>query len=258
MSDDYCNEDFIEKLNKCFNNLSVSIAYCKTIFVDNNKNPTWSIEKYLNDKWTNNFIESTMNLVYNEWSYLNIIPNISSCIFKKPDEKTLEKFIYMIEVEKYKLLLDWLFYLLVGKCGSIVYTVDTVNYYHKQDETVSRNIIKEQYIYENFKISEFILQNFYIDKNNIKKLYYSVLDYFDFNENTIELMYKYFNIKYLNDIFENNKNSFKNILICNYSFSSGEGEIFPIFLNDFPHYSSFFLLLSFYLFSLFFLSFFFP
>jgi glycosyltransferase involved in cell wall biosynthesis len=229
---DYCNEDFIEKLNKCFNNLSVSIAYCKSIFVDDCKNQVCSIEKYLNDKWTNNFLESTMKLVYNEWSYLNIIPNVSSCIFKKPDKKMIEKIIHLLEVEKYKVVIEWLFYLLVGKCGSIAYTVDTVNYYRQPEENNSHNIDKEQYIYEHFKISEFILQNFYIDKSNIKKLYYQVLDHFVFDQNTTELMHKHYNIKYLNDIFDENKNNFKNILICNYSFSSGEGESFPIFLAN--------------------------
>ena len=231
-SDDYCQLDFIEKINKCFNNLSVSIAYCKTIFVDNNKNAIWSIEKYLNDKWSNNFIESTMKLVYNEWSYLNIIPNVSSCIFKKPDNKIMEKIIYLLEVENYKLVIDWLFYLLIGKCGSVAYSVDTVNFYRQHKESVSHNIMKEQYIYEHFKVNEFILQNFYIDKNNIKKLYNQVLDHFVFDESTTELMYKHYDIKYLNNLFEQNKGNFKNILICNYSFSSGGGESFPIFLAN--------------------------
>jgi len=231
-SDDYCDLNFLKEINKCFNNLSVSIAYSKTIFVDSNKNEVLSMEKYLNEKWNKSFVLSTISLVYEEFSYLNIIPNVSSCVFKKPDDKILDKILEMIEKDNYKLVIDWIFYLLVGKCGSIAYTVETNNYYRQHKESVSHKINKKQYIYEHGKIGEFILQNFNTNKCNIKKLFDKVLNHFIFEDDILTLMYEDFDIKYLNELHQTNLNSFKNILICNYTFSTGGGEIFPIFLAN--------------------------
>ena len=231
-ADDYCDLNFIETLNICFNNLSVSIAYANTIFTDTEKNPVWSIDKYINEKWNDNFIKSTISLVYEEWSYLNIIPNVSSCIFKKPDNKLLDKILDLINDDKYKLVIDWIFYLLVGKNGSVAYSTETTNFYRQHSKSVSHNIDKERFIFEHSKICEFILENFSINPDNIKKLYNKVLDHFSFDENTLSLMYQYFDIKYLKELHSKNINSFKNILICNYSFSTGGGESFPIFLAN--------------------------
>jgi glycosyltransferase involved in cell wall biosynthesis len=231
-SDDYCKLDFIEVLNNCFNNKSVSIAYSNNIFIDSNKKEIWTLEKYLNNKWSTNFITSTIKLVKEEWGCNNIIPNVSSCIFKKPSFKILDQILEYLKNDNIKLVIDWIFYLLLAKCGSIAYTIDTTSYYRQHNNSVSHNISKDQFVYEHYKICEFILENFDTNKDNIKKIYNKILDNFVFDECITEIINNVFNVRYLIEIYNKNKNNFKNILICNYSFSSGGGEIFPIFLAN--------------------------
>ena len=229
-SDDYCDLNFIETLINYFDDLSVSIAYCNTVFVNNEGKQIWSMEGYLNNKWKKSFIESTTKLVYNVWSYKNIIPNVSSCVFRKPDKNILKNIGVFLE-KGLRLNIDWLFYLLISKNGSICYSVNTNNYYLNHDDSVSKQIQKKiNYLNEHLFTLKFIIKNFKIRKENINLLYETLKKHFIECGLSLELLDNNFNTHLFHNLL--NKKRISNILIYNYSFETGGGEIFPIYLAN--------------------------
>jgi glycosyltransferase involved in cell wall biosynthesis len=230
-SDDYCDLNFIEKLINYFNDLSVSITYSNTIFVDKKGNQIWTMEDYLNNnKWKQNFIKSTIKLVYNIWSYKNIIPNVSSCIFRKPDKNILNVIDSFLE-KGLRLNIDWLFYLLISKNSSIGYSVNTNNYYLNYNNSTSKKIQKKKcYLNEHIHTLKYIIENFKINKNNINLLYENLKKHCLENSLSLKYLDNIYDINYFYNL--HNSQTINKILIYNYSFEIGGGEIFPIYLAN--------------------------
>ena len=234
-ADDYCELNFIEVLLPKFKDLSISISYCKSIFINKNNQSIWTIDKYLDEKWKNSFTLATSKLVKHKWGHLNIIPNVSSCIFRKPDKQHLET------IQKYlnnnvKLVIDWMFYLLISKNSSISYSVDTTNYYFVYENSVSQKIQKtSQYLNEHMIMAEFIIQHFNIDMKHIKQLKNNLLKHMNIlninmniadNELTEFKEMKNYFVPLINNI------KIETVLIFSYGFLQGGGEIFPIYLAN--------------------------
>ena len=119
-SDDYCDANFIEVLINEFIDKTVAISYCKSIFVNEHGNNIWSIDKYLDNNWNENFKKTLNQLINDKFGYLNIIPNVSSCIFRKPSKYILDILLKFLKSD-IKLVIDWIFYLLISKNSTISY-----------------------------------------------------------------------------------------------------------------------------------------
>lgn len=228
-SDDYCDLTFLEILSKEFIDKSVSISYCKTNFVNENGETIWTIDKYLDERWNMNFKKATNNLVKDKFGHLNIIPNVSSCIFKKPDYCLLYELNNILNMN-IKLVLDWIFYLLISKNSSISYSTKVNNYYLVRESSVSQQIQKSNTFFMEHKfIMSFIINNFNINENSVAQLYINLQKHCIESNKSVDILNNIYKINTLKLNIKNNKDT---ILIFSYGFLLGGGEIFPIYLAN--------------------------
>lgn len=226
-SDDYCELDFLEKMTKNFRVNSVMLAFSESIFVQE-KQQIWSIQEYLSDinvfDWNKNFTCSASELVSNAFAYKNIIPNVSSVLFRNVGYLNLD---FKEEWFKYQLCGDWLFYLEIIRGGCVTYSVDTCNYYRIHVGSTSKKVQKQQRYYEEyFKVSKYAA-SYYKISDRVWRRNLSVLKEKAKADNLnidVENIYK---ISDLNSISPS-----LNIVMCVFSMDSGGGETYPIYLAN--------------------------
>jgi glycosyltransferase involved in cell wall biosynthesis len=234
-SDDSCDLNFIQLLIPEFINEIISITYCRTHFVDEKNNVVWKINDYLSDSWNKNFVKTQQSLLNDKFSYLNIIPNVSSCIFRKPGINIINTIKTYLD-KNIRLVIDWMFYLIISKNSSISYINNVINYYLLRDESISNKIQKSSIFFdEHFQMMEFMIENFNIKEESINLLYLKLEEHylqlphhFKKDINTIKKIYK------IDELTQKFKKSSKKevILIFSYGFIIGGGETFPINLAN--------------------------
>lgn len=237
-SDDYCDTDFLTKLVSYFQDDAVLLGYAHTKFVDESGVPNkFTFENYLKQtllsKWDHSYVETAHNEVKTCLGYINTIPNVSSVIFRKPNENfPLYK---DNEWEKMQVCGDWLFYLYIIRGGKIAYCADTTDYFRRYSKSSSAQYhVKIKYFEEHAYIAETIASLYKVDDEllirgyeKIKKYYLSKIDNpseEDFN--------KIYDIK---KIIAHSKGRKPNVLMGLYSFILGGGEIYPIILANAMH-----------------------
>lgn len=232
-SDDYCELDFLEKLIPAFEKESVQIAYARSVFVKNGA-PCWTLEEYLHDlpdyDWKNGtFYETAYNLVRKGFAVKNIIPNVSSALFRKRD-RIPERIMKIWE--NIRLCGDWLFYLDTIKGGVLYYTSKTTNYYRVHDKSTSLDVQKtERYYIESETISKFAAANYDLDLNVFDHTRMVLLEHYHLNNpNGTEARFnELYSLERIRKAAAERK---PNVMICGFSFSVGGGEIVPIELAN--------------------------
>lgn len=229
-SDDYCDENFLAELVPAFADESVQLAFARSDFVQDGEK-IFSTEQYLADlenfNWSKSFSMTAANFVTNGMAIKNVIPNVSSVVFKKPTEIHEE----IAELWKdMKLCGDWLFYLDLMKGGCIYYTPTTTNFYRVHKKSTSLKIQKEpRYYLEHEKIAKFIAQNYFVTAEAHEKHFKQLEEHFFsyYGGKDINELKKYFSVEKI--LQEKRK---PNILMCVFSMSIGGGETFPLFLAN--------------------------
>lgn len=230
-SDDWCEKDFIEKLIPAFSDQAIMLAFAKSDFIQNGIKIN-STEQYLNDielPWYRSFSISANDLVKTAFSIKNIIPNVSSVIFRNVGKISGEIF---SQWHNFKLCGDWLFYIDFIKGGAVHYSTETKNYYRVHEKSTSLKVQgSELYYEEHEKIAIFLEKNYKIPKsshekhlNELEKHYVSYCGGDDIKD-----VSNWFN---LNKIYDNKNERRPNILICIFCLDIGGGETFPIFLSN--------------------------
>ena len=232
-SDDYSSENFLSELVGAFNDESVQLAFSRSDFIQDGVK-TFSTEMYLADiedfDWSKNFSVTAADFVMYGMSIKNIIPNVSSVIFRKPEKIHAE----IIELWKdMKLCGDWLFYLDIIKGGCIYYTPTTTNYYRVHKQSTSLKIQKEfRYYEEHERIAKFIAENYFVPveshQKHLEQLEWHYTNYFGGTDKAD--VSKYFR---LDEILKVQRKP--NILMCVFSMSIGGGETFPLILANELH-----------------------
>jgi len=234
-SDDYCSENLLEELVNSFANEAVMLAFCRTVFVDGDTaQQIWSLEEYLADLieptlWHQPFIKSAHHLVNNIWGIKNIIPNVSSAVFRNHEKLEL------LEDENWKRMRicgDWIFYLHIIRGGLVAYTPNATNFYRMHKKNTSVNTFKQDIYYrEHEKVSEelvklYRLQEGILEKQRrVLKLHWR-LHRADYSESDFMKCYDYERINHLS------KSRKPNLLMVAYALTSGGGETFPIRLSN--------------------------
>lgn len=230
-SDDYCDLNFLEELLKGLFHQSVLISFARSIFMQNGKK-IWSQEQYLQDlpiNWNKAFIMTAHTLVNKGFGIKNIIPNVSSAVFRNVG--TIPNAITEIW-NNMSLCGDWLFYLWLIRGGSVSYTNSVTNYYRIHSQSTSLKVQKTlNYYLETFQISCFVAQNYAINpsifeviKNNLIRHYKS-----HFKSDNIDIIEEIYNIS---EIIKHTQFKKPNVLIGSYALIQGGGEIFPIYLAN--------------------------
>lgn len=230
-SDDYCDTNFLNCLIPAFNDEAVMLAYCRTDFMKNNKK-VWTLEQYASDTsidWRCSFVETTHNLMNKGFAFKNIIPNVSSAVFRNTGFSSI-----LSNQEWYSLKLcgDWLFYLNIAKGGRIAYSSRTTNYYRQHENNTSISIQKQNIYYKEHEfIALYIAKNFKVTRNCFYKMQEILRDIWIYHHGSgmAKDFHTLFNIDKICQIASLRN---PNILIVLWAFSTGGGETFPIYLAN--------------------------
>lgn len=230
-SDDYCDKGFLKEVLLGLRHQSVMLSFARSVFMKDGKK-IWSIERYLKDSsisWNAPFVMSAHMLVNKAFGIKNVVPNVSSAVFRNvgtiPDEITA---IW----KDMSLCGDWLFYLWLIRGGAVSYTNKVTNYYRIHENSTSLKVQDTlDYYIETFRVSCFVAQNYAVDlsifdtvKNNLVR---HCID--RKHENKVEEVERIYD---LNQIKECAKCRRPNVAICGYSLIQGGGEVFPIYLAN--------------------------
>lgn len=228
-SDDWCDLDFLEKLISQFRIPSVMLAFARSVFMKNGEQ-VWDIESYLCDNlFTTKFVMPANQCVKDYFSIKNIIPNVSSCIFRKPSSLQL----FQDESwNKMKVCGDWIFYLHLIKGGAIAYTAETTNYYrqHENNTSVAQQS-RDLYYKEHQIVREQLAENYLIPEKSQQCFIDSMKAFWLENRSD-------YSDKAFYDIFDENRVREKAAerkpaiaMLC-FAFSTGGGEKVPIILAN--------------------------
>lgn len=152
-SDDSCAHDFLETLLPFFSDESVQLSFCRTSFVDEaGAQKVWEVESYLPELgaaiWKESWIASTYQLVQKIWCRRNIIPNVSSALFRKPISLPL---LDNPTWQEMRVCGDWVFYLTIARSGRVAFSPRTECNYrqHRSNTSVSsqrQNLFFEEHL----------------------------------------------------------------------------------------------------------------
>lgn len=233
-SDDYCDLNFIETLVPYFQNPAIQLAYCPSVFVNNdNYNSVWTIYDYLSDidtnLWKSNFLLPSHQLVQKAWSIKNIVPNASSAIFKKPSDSS---FLEDPEWQCMKICGDWIFYLHIIRAGLVAYDTGANNYYRIHESNSSASTYsKDSYYQEHEKVAKELVKLYSIDDSALKKQEEAIKQHWRThrpNDDISQLTSSY-NLSKADTWRQEYK---PNIMMLTLGFSTGGGETFPILMAN--------------------------
>ncbi len=229
-SDDNSESGFLSELVPMFTNSAVTLAFCKTLFIDDGGKVVWSTDEYLHnvapELWQRSFVMGAATLVPRAWVAKNIIPNVGSAIFRKPLD--LSK-LCALGWTNFKVCGDWIFYLNICRGGLVGYSEKPMNLYRLHSANTSVNLHKDERFYrEHADVLRFAQQYYHIAPDDCQRHMDTVAalwrlnrpqDPLDFITNEYrELMVP--------------KSHRLNIMICGFALTSGGGETFPTVLAN--------------------------
>ncbi|MFA7290338.1 MAG: glycosyltransferase family A protein [Melioribacteraceae bacterium] len=166
-SDDFADRFLLETLLHSFQiNPNAKVAYCLSNFV-NHKNDVvgshLSNLSVLNPKlWKHDFCISGEEILRKYMIIMNIIPNMSSAIFKKE----LVKFVDWDDIFKYKLAGDRLFWIYLLSNTDLCYIAHPYNYFRIDGATVRSNYYNSiKYLNEVLTITHLVCTKFKVPLN---------------------------------------------------------------------------------------------
>lgn len=231
-SDDYCKKNFLSEMVKAFEYESVMLAFSRSVFMREGKK-IWSTEEYLHDldsfQWDKPFIMTAFNILQYGFSKKNMIPNVSSAVFRNIG--SLSKEVENI-CSNMQLSGDWIFYLNIMKGGCVAYTNKTVNYYRIHEQSTSLRVqYTPQYYQEYMEVSKYVALNYkvsetvYGDILKQLKVHYSDMNHQKENG----MVEQYYNV---NQIVRESSKRKPNVLMACFSLLSGGGETYPLYLAN--------------------------
>lgn len=137
-SDDYSAPNYLSELVRFFRNEAVMLAFSRTKFVEGEGNVVWSTDEFLHnclgDLVGAPFIRSAHWLVNRAWGSKNVVPNVSSALFRHPGSMPL---LSDADWRSMRLCGDWIFYLHLIRGGLVAYSPATTNYYRQHQKGTS-------------------------------------------------------------------------------------------------------------------------
>lgn len=232
-SDDYSSDHFLEELVKYFINEAVMLAFCRTDFVTGSPpQKIWTTEHYLSSfkiDWKNTWIKSAHKLVNDAWAIKNIVPNVSSALFRNPKkiDSQLEHLWSTL-----KLYGDWIFYLKLIQGGLVAYSPHVTNFYRQHPNNTATKIQQLDIYYREQEITSQIMCQLY--KVSHETLQHQAMEVYKHwkehrGNSTRDEFSKLYNLDRITPECSTRKS---NILMAAYAITSGGGETFPIFLAN--------------------------
>lgn len=246
-SDDYCDENFLEKLVRCFDDEAVMLAYSRVEFVRADESVmSGEFMRYVRDlpcrkKWKNSYVNTAHKEVSEALGIINTIPNASGAIFRRPVDMPL------LEDEAWlsmRVVGDWVFYLHLLRGGKISYTVETTNYFRRHESSIAASIYKEDALYRELAVAAQTVQALYdVPYSVVDKFCKKTKEYYDFHcGKSDEEFMDWCNQK---KTLEAGRFRTPNIAVSTMGFYPGGAEILPIRMaNEFKRQGYSVMLLS--------------
>lgn len=231
-SDDYCDDNFLEEMIALFRYSSVRLAFARSVFVQEGEQ-IWSTEEYLCDldkfRWDKPFYMTAHNMVRFGFALHNMIPNVSSAVFRNIGQIPEE---VASICSGMKLSGDWIFYLYMMQGGVVAYTNDTVNYYRIHPRSTSLKIQKEDTYYREFEaVSRYIVQYYGIEEELLEQNLMNLRKHYQNNHpqedpGVVEQWYR------IPEILKEKGARPPHVALACYALRSGGGETYPIYLAN--------------------------
>jgi glycosyltransferase involved in cell wall biosynthesis len=160
-SDDFSDENFLEKIIVEIEVKNAGIAFCQSYFINERDEIIYEPQSE-----TTNYSTSGNDFVINKMTLGNSIYNASAVVFKK--DLALK-----IDIPDLLYCGDWFFWVEILRKTDIAVISEKLNYFRRHSKSISTHSEKEglQYI-EGFKILKHIKSNFDIDSKEWKKIIY--------------------------------------------------------------------------------------
>lgn len=227
-SDDWCDADFLEKLLPCFSDEAVMLSFARSTFMEGDK-AVWTIEEYLHslnkDMFHHSFVISAHLCVKSFFSKRNIIPNVSSCIFRRPVEFPLFENNQWCRM---KVCGDWIFYLYLIRGGYVAYNTDTTNYYRQHSGNTSVSLhSKASYYEEHQMVREHLARLYALNKEELCWMVNDLRTFWQKNsaDKSMDSFDKIFQSEEIGGMCQSR---LPNVAVCGFAFSTGGGEKVPI------------------------------
>ena len=233
-SDDWCTENFLEVLVPYFENEAIMLAYARTVFMDGEgEQQIWSINEYLHDidpqRWNHPILETGPAIVLEAFAVKNIVPNVSSALFRTPRQlEILED----PEWREMKTCGDWVLYLHLLRGGMLAYSPVACNYYRIHGQNTSVESYSQDKFYREHELVARTVQQFYDVPDQV---FETLRDNLEIHwretrgEYSDEALDACFSLQRIRDLKTTRA---PNLLMASYAFCSGGGETFPVSLAN--------------------------
>lgn len=233
-SDDWCSDNFLETLVPYFANEAVQLAYARSVFMDQGgENQIWSIEEYLHDvdplRWNTSFVETGATIVAECFGEKNIVPNVSSALFRSP--RNLE-ILHDPQWLQMRTCGDWMLYLHLLRGGMVAYSPLTTNFYRMHDGNTSVASYSEDEFYkEHERVAITVHQFFDVPWKVFERLRDHLGAHWrntrnDYNPELFDACFS------LERVRQMKVQRAPNLLMASYAFCAGGGETFPVSLAN--------------------------
>lgn len=233
-SDDWCTENFLEKLVPFFENEAVQIAYARTVFMDGEgTRQIWSIHEYLHDidprRWNQQILATGPEIVREAFAVKNIIPNVSSALMRTP--RQLEILADPVW-RSMRTCGDWVLYLHLLRGGMLAYTPEASNYYrlHGQNTSVS-SYVEDEFYREHEVVARTVRALYDVPAAQLERLRDNLEVHWretrgDYSDAALAQCFS------VERVMKKCPERTPNLLIASYAFCAGGGETFPVSLAN--------------------------
>ena len=234
-SDDWASPNFLETLVPFFANDAVQLAYAPTVFMNGDgSQQIWSMDNYLADlgaeRWHGAFVEPAPRIVREAFALKNIIPNVSSALFRRVER------LDVLGIETWGRMRtcgDWAFYLNVLRGGLLAYSPDAQNYYRIHDRNTSVTSYGHESFYREHEAIAAMAARLYdiapetLDKQRDNLVAHWIRHAGPLDEAALAACYDPDRIR---DTAAQGRKP--NLMMVGYAFCAGGGETFPIQLAN--------------------------
>ncbi|WP_050994937.1 glycosyltransferase [Bradyrhizobium liaoningense] len=233
-SDDYCSENFLQELVRCFQNEAVKLAFARTDFVRGAPPAqVWSSTEYLQDLglklWNRPFVRSAHAMLRSGWVVKNIVPNVSGAIFRHPGRLALFDDPLWLSL---RLCGDWMFYLSIVRGGLVAYSPYAINYYRQHLSNTSVEAQQEDIYYREFEVvAGHIARLYRVERADLQRQEQALYNHWctrrgDGRSDDFKALYD------IDRIWPLANERRPNVVMAVYALAAGGGETFPIMLAN--------------------------
>lgn len=236
-SDDWCSDNFLAEVVPAFRNEALRLSYCRSVFVDGkSEQPIWSMEEFLAEidpaLWNQRFLTSAHALVNHAWAMKNVVPNVSSAVFRHPGKLPL---LADASWQQMRICGDWVFYLHLIRGGLVAYTPDASNYYriHGSNTSVA-TYARDVYYAEHERVARELVSLYRIDDALLPRQREILQQHWKSHRpnDAVEALDTLYDLDRIRSAAAARK---PNLMMAGFALIAGGGETFPIKLANLMH-----------------------